>query len=280
MQVLVGCQKGTYFIVRHLKDTDVIDEFVAYLEKNGHPGLKVERRPEVENRESADIDAIAGPFAIEHTSIDTLPNQRGNNARFMKVLGDLEQELNPLPFKFNLFISIEYDAITKGQDWSAIKKALKGWITQDAPRIKDGFHFIDSIPGIPFKLNVYKEPCSPGRLYSKRNIPGDCTLPSRIKELFEKKAEKLSYYQGCGKTTILLIESYDAALMNEPKMVTAIRDAYPNGLPSGADKFWYAPNTSIDAPIRFKDITADLLAEDYPAKNSLWEEIEDEFTMK
>ena len=68
--------------------------------------------------------------------------------------------------------------------------------------------------------------------------------------------------------------------MNESKMVTAIRDAYPNGLPSGADKFWYAPHTSIDAPIRFKDITADLLAEDYPAKNSLWEEIEDEFTMK
>ena len=258
--------------MRHMKDTDVIDEFVAYLEKNGHPGLKVERRPEIENRESADIDAIAGPFAIEHTSIDTLPNQRRNNARFMKVIGDLENELNPLPF--NLEVSIEYDAITKGQDWPAIKQALKGWINQDVPRINDGSHLIGGIPGIPFKLNVHKELCSPGRLFSKRNIPDDCTLPSRIKELFDKKAEKLTKYQESGKITILLIESYDWALMNEQKMVAAIRNAYRDGLPAGVKKFWYAPNTSIDAPIRFKDITADLLTKDYLTKKSLWEEIE------
>jgi hypothetical protein len=56
-----------------MKDRDVISAFVAYLQTNGHPNLKVERWPEDENRDSQEIDAIAGAFAIEHTSIDTLP---------------------------------------------------------------------------------------------------------------------------------------------------------------------------------------------------------------
>ena len=257
-----------------MKDSDVIDAFVAYLERNGHPDLKVDERPDTTNRDSPDIDAIAGPFAIEHTRIDTLPNQSRNDDWLMKVISDLEQNLNPL--QFNLVVSFEYNAIVKGQNWTAIKKALKRWIIQDAPRLIDSRHVINNILGIPFKLDVHKEPCSPGRLSFRRNKPKDSTLPSRIKGLFDRKAEKLTKYQGCGKTTLLLIESYDAALMNESKMVTAIRDAYPNGIPSSVDKFWYAPNTSIVAPIKFKDITANLLAVDYPTKKSLWEEIENE----
>ena len=264
--------------MREMKDSEVIDEFVAYLVKNGHPGLKIERRPEVENRESADIDAIAGPFAIEHTSIDTLPNQRRNSARFMKVLGDLEQELNPLPFKFNLVVSIEYNAITTGQDWSGIKQALRSWILEESPLLKDGHHVLNNIPGIPFSIHVNKEATEfPRRISFSRFDLDDCTLPCRIKELFDRKAKKLAKYQACGKTTVLLIESYDAALMHESKLVTAIRDAYPNGLPSGADKFWYAPNTSIVAPIKFKDITTDLLSASYPTKKSWLDDLENEF---
>ncbi len=57
-----------------MNDRSVIDAFVAHLREEGYPDLRVERRPDDENRESSDIDAITGPFAIEHTSIDTLPN--------------------------------------------------------------------------------------------------------------------------------------------------------------------------------------------------------------
>jgi len=261
-----------------MEDSDVIYEFVAYLEKNGHPGLMVDRRPEIENRASADIDAIAGPFAIEHTSIDTLPNQRRNNDWFMNVIGDLEHELNPLPFKLNLFVSIEYDTIIKGQDWSAIKQAFRHWIFNESPLLKDGHYVCNDFPGIPFTLHVDKAATnSPGRLSFSRFDPNDNTLPCRIKKLFDRKANKLARYQGCGTTTVLLIESYDFALMNESKMVIAIREAYPNGLPSGVDKFWYAPNTSIPAPIKFRDITANILAANYPTKKSWLEEIEDEF---
>ncbi len=42
----------------------------------GHPGLRIDSWPDKENRESSEIDAISGAFAFEHTSVDTLPNQR------------------------------------------------------------------------------------------------------------------------------------------------------------------------------------------------------------
>ena len=107
-----------------MKDSDVIDEFVAHLRKNSHPNLKVDQRPDNANRNSPDIDAIAGPFAIEHTSIDALPDQRLNNNRFMQVIGNLEQEFSgQLPF--HLYITLKYDAITTNQDWKAIHQALK-----------------------------------------------------------------------------------------------------------------------------------------------------------
>lgn len=73
-----------------MNDHEVVEAFVAHLAANGYTGLTVDRWPERENRNSPDIDTIAGPFAIEHTSIDTLPNQRGKSHWFMKAAGGLE----------------------------------------------------------------------------------------------------------------------------------------------------------------------------------------------
>ncbi len=267
--------------MRYMNECQVIDAFVTYLERNVHPGIKVDRRPDKQKQGSheCEIDAIAGPFAIEHTSIDTHPNQRLNNSRFMKVIDGLEQELS-CQLSFILRVRLDYDAITAEQYWTAkkeklINQALRSWIIQDSSCLKDGHHVLNNIPGIPFPINVDKEATdSTGRLFFYRNEPNDTTLPNRVKELLDKKANKLAKYQACGKTTVLLIESYDAALMHESKLVTAIRDAYPNGLPSGVDTFWYAPNTSIVEPIKFKDITADLLADNYPTKPRWWEGID------
>lgn len=100
--------------MKDMKDCDVIDEFVVFLRKNGQPGLKVDRRPDIENRDSPDIDAIAGPFAIEHTRIDSLPNQSRNNDWFIQVVGGLEKELSA-QISFYLGVALEYTAITTGQ---------------------------------------------------------------------------------------------------------------------------------------------------------------------
>ena len=239
----------------HLKDTCVINLFVAHLRKNGYPNLQIDRCPDKENRVSPDIDAIAGPFAIEHTSIDTLPNQRRNTDWFMQVTDGLEEELSSqLPFRLNIIL--EYNAITTNQDWKAIKQALRKWIINESPKLGNGRHVFGNIPDIPFKLTVFKDIDMPPKLVFSRFDPNDNTLSNRLKVLCDRKAKKLAKYQGTGTTPVLLIENNDIALMHPIIMRKEIQKAYPNGLPPGVDKIWYADTAEVrKIPVKANDIT-------------------------
>lgn len=239
-----------------MKDRNVIKAFVDYLRQNGRPGLQLERWPEDETRESEEIDAVAGSFAIEHTSIDTVPSQRRDSDWFMRAAGGLAQELdNRLTFR--LRITLKYEAVMKGQNWPGIRQALKNWITTGAAKLEDGRHILEGIPGIPFRLHVRKASDRPPGLYLSRLEPSDATLSCRMRKLFNRKANKLAKYQDIGKKTVLLIENDDIALMNEEKMLDAIQRAYPDGLPQGVDQILFA-DTSIPSKIVFRDFTSDL----------------------
>lgn len=239
-----------------MNDCEIIDSFVAHLRDRGHPGLRVERRPDKENRDSSDIDAIAGPFAIEHTSIDTLPNQRRDSDWFMRAAGGLEQELESKP-PFRLAITLQYDAVGKGQNWTAIRAALKTWVVNEAPRLSDGRSVVTGLPDIPFRLHVVKSSERRPGIFFARFEPGDDTLPARVRQAFDRKAAKLRKYQIPGITTVLLVENDDIALMNEWKMIEAIRAAYPSGLPPVVDHVWYV-DTSIPSALEFREFTPEL----------------------
>jgi hypothetical protein len=242
-----------------MKDWEVIEAFVSYLRKHGYPALKVDRWPDKENRNSPDIDAIAGRFAIEHTSIDTLPYQRRENERFLKVVGGFREEFaEGFPFRMNIYF--DFGAITTGQDWPAIRRGFRDWIEKESPKLPYRLSIIEGANSIPFRFRVIKETkrikkhlgVRFGRLVSE-----DKTLPDRIRMQFKEKAEKLGIYKANGKTTILLIESDDFQLMNHGIMFNAITDAFGDGLPGEIDQIWFA-DTSIPEELEFMDFTSDL----------------------
>ena len=107
----------------------------------------------------------------------------------------------------------------------------------------DGRHVLDGIPSIPFRLYVKKARDRPPGVFFSRFEPNDDTLPARIHGLFERKAKKLCKYHSEEQTTMLLVESEDIALMNEIKLLDAIRKAYPKNPPAGVDQIWYADTT-------------------------------------
>lgn len=242
-----------------MNERGIIDAFLAHLKNRGLSRLEVDRRPDSENRDSSDIDAIAGTFAIEHTSIDVLPNQRRNSDWFMRIAGGLEKQL-PIKPSFRLTVTLEYDAVTKGQEWAAIRQTLKSWVIEEAPRLVDGRHVIDDIPGVPFRLYVKKATDRPPGVFFARFEPADNTLPDRIRRQLDRKIGKLAKYHRSGMKTVLLVENDDIALMNEWKMLNAIREAYPGGPPAVVDEIWYA-DTSIPSEIEFSDFTSDLWQE-------------------
>lgn len=238
-----------------MDDIDVIRAFVNQLAEDGeYPDLRVEQRPDQINRETPDIDAIAGPFAIEHTSIDTVKDQRRDSARFKCVVGDIEQELEgKLPFR--LYVWFKYDAVSKGQDWAAICIALKKWVINESPYLPDGKSVAADIPGIPFQLEILKSSDRPGGVYFARTEPKDSNLAERVREILERKATKLAKYQAPATITVLLVESDDIAIMSEPKMLEAICEAFPDGPPQGVDQVWFA-DTTISGRLRFVDFTS------------------------
>jgi len=69
-----------------------------------------------------------------------------------------------------------------------------------------------------------------------------------------QKADKLKKYQKAAYRTILLLENNDLANMSFSTMVGAIEDAYPEGLPDGVDRIWFA-DTSIPESRQFFNLT-------------------------
>lgn len=126
-----------------MNDQDVIAAFVAHLRANGYPGLQVDGRPDEQNRRTPAIDASAGPFAIEHTSIDTVENQRRDATWFSRVVEPLERQLGPT-LSCRLTITLDYHAVAPGSDWNGMAEALRAWIVHRAPDLPDGRHVIKS----------------------------------------------------------------------------------------------------------------------------------------
>jgi hypothetical protein len=209
---------------------------------------------------AGEVDAIAGPFAIEHTSVDTVENQRKSSAHFKRVVGGIREELAG-KVHFRLSITVEWSAVRAGQDWSTIRERLMDWIRTKAPSLPDGRHLIDdgAIAGVPFALLVRKAGARPPGVFFGRTEPHDDTLAARIRTQFDSKAAKLARYRP-EKTMILLVESSDIALMNQPKLLRAIESAYCNALPPGVDQLWYADTSVPSAEPVFVNFTADLCA--------------------
>ena len=76
-------------------------------------------------------------------------------------------------------------------------------------------------------IYVTKDTDISGRVRFDRFDPNDKTLHNRVKDLFNRKVLKLVKYQRSGKTTLLLVENDDPALMSDYKLL----DAGTAGLP-------------------------------------------------
>jgi hypothetical protein len=233
--------------IRKLGDKRVVVLFVEYLAHRLYPGLKIERFPDEEV--SGDIDAIAGQFAIEHTSIDTIPQQSRDAAWFLESIGSLEQEFEgKLPFR--LFLTLPYTGIQWGQDWQELRTALQKWVADESAMLPEGSHMISCIPGVPFDFRARKMHTGKAGVLLSRFAPDNSDFPSRLRSHLDRKIAKLAPYKGKGKTTLLLVESDDIAFMNEGVMWDSLRDAYPEGLPPGVDKVWFV-HTSIPEDVLF-----------------------------
>ncbi len=235
------------------KTNMVLKKFVKYLSENGYPNLRVDGYPDEINRITPDIDVIAGPFAIEHTSIDTISRLRELTKWFEDIVGDPKEDFPNIQFRLN--ISFRYNAIKKGHDSAMIINALKNWIAKEAPLLNDTRQKEIKIPHVPFALKITKQSDRPPGVIYSRGVENDETFPIRFENLIRRKLPKLSKYKD-EFITILLIENNDG-LMDKSIMINSINKNFIKDILNSVDQFWYA-DTTFFYDVEFENITSDI----------------------
>ena len=91
----------------------VISETLKFLSQSIGVNWKILNYPDEDERNASacDVLGIVGSknVAVEHTSIDSVPFQRRDNSRSMKLLGPLEKELSgklPTPGHYQLIVDM------------------------------------------------------------------------------------------------------------------------------------------------------------------------------
>ena len=173
----------------------------------------------------------------------------------MRVTGGSEQTFTA-KVDFHLEVIFEDEAIKKGQNWDSFPPALKKWVADNALDLCYGSHDLKPIANLPFRLQVLKSKDRPRGIFFLRAAPTeDQSLAERIKDQLNKKVMKLEKYRG-DYTTILLIENSGFPLIIRPTILSAIREACPEGRPDGVDEIWFV---DIFNKAEFHDFTAEIV---------------------
>jgi hypothetical protein len=244
--------------IRPRTEDKIIEAFVTYLSERVYTGLCIVGWPDKTNANTTDIDAIAANggkrIAIEHTSVDSLPDQRRHDERFMEAIGYLEEELKG-SINFCLRLTTPFGAVPTGMRWDEIRDRLRRWILHDAPQLPTvEFRQNVRIEGVPFPLTVHKSLSDTHGLFLARSVDEDAAFPKRLQSQIVRKALKLAKYRDSCGLLILLIENDDIANMSRGTMIKTVDELYPHNLPSSLDRIWYA-DSSIPASIQFWNIT-------------------------
>ncbi len=187
--------------------------------------IKVERVDTVV-RDKPAVEAIyhtpTARFAVEHTLIESFPNQIADWKALFQMLGPLEPEFEGrLPGWFDLIVDVGAGRAPAGQH-AAIRRAVSRWIAAQAPlleveeRVGSGRRDITATPpGVPFPVTLHRD-CDESHLAIAQCFVGD--LPTmrreRILQALDRKCPKLAAMRETGCVTVLIFEFNDISLAN------------------------------------------------------------------
>ena len=101
------------------RERSVIEAFVAFFNASCASNIVVQSWPDEEahpikgTNTPEEIDAIAPPLAIEHTSIDRYDNQRENDCWFKRITSGLERHYGGI-LPYRLMITLPFDGHSMG----------------------------------------------------------------------------------------------------------------------------------------------------------------------
>ncbi len=180
-------------------------------------------------------------YPIEHTLIESFPDQIYDNVRFVECFAPLEGILaGKLPKPGHYHFSIEVGEASEIKDPEKTREIVANWIERVAPKLViyspggERNHYIkERLPELEFELKLYKEKgheSKDGSLLIMRSISEEFNLDSmrceRIDTALERKCPKLKEARGEKCESILCLEYNDNGLGDN----IAIADCIVKGL--------------------------------------------------
>lgn len=232
-----------------LTPRQVIEEFLAH----HHAGLSIDEVPDETERQERAIDAIAGSLAIEHTSVDRMPEQRGTLAKYQRIVGPSREAYRNTPGR--VYVEIPYETVLKAKKLEELGAELHEWLSENLPRIEMGEErtvTLSQDPSFQFRI---RRPEAWAEYDGLRfsvivNPEEEAGLVGQLVRLLrdQGKLAKLAAHKELGRATILLVESSDFQLMSRKILAEAFEEAEAELGPvlAQVDQIWFADTMSDD----------------------------------
>lgn len=188
----------------------------------------IRTRPAVEWR----FETPTVRFALEHTRIESFPNQIVKGKQFAQLLEPLETDLaGRLPGAFFLIADVGAATAPIAQHVQ-IRNALTTWIMAHADSLdaeedagpSGNCDLTAGPPGVPFEVTLHRDASYGSELFIMQRLQSDVrTLRrDRIREALNRKCPKLLEEQVTGRMSVLILESDDIALANRRAIAEAV----------------------------------------------------------
>lgn len=229
-------------------EKEVIEVLRLHVSKNMAEDVQHESYPEEmpvskwERPCDATWTSSLGRHAIEHTTIDSFLNQRADDDRFRRVMGNLENGWSAYPDNW-IEVAIDVGVIETGVDWQDLSNQIKSWLLENVPSLPLDCQNRVKTPDIPFDLLIRRELLpGAGKLLVARYSPKNLSEQrvAVIRKALDKKAGAGQQYRQKGYLTVLVLEANDIALASRVTVFKAIREAYQSEADEIFDRIFIA----------------------------------------
>ncbi len=225
-----------------------IEQFCARLSAIEGQQVRIVERPDRDNPGQGGCDAIIDRggcrFALEHTTVDSVVNQRADDARFNQVVVPLEEAIRRAHPDSWVEIIVPVHAIPTGTDWSQIAGAIRAGCIQAIAQMPFGEEYREfALDGVPFPVWICRREDRHNPVcYVMRQAPRDLHthLENNMARAIREKRDQLAFYRTQGLPTLLLLDSDEIALANRDSLAGAFRRAADREPPEEFDEVFLA----------------------------------------
>jgi hypothetical protein len=213
------------------------------LEVRRNEQIGIVSEPDRNERQHEAVEIVAASarvrFVLEHTRIESFPEQILDGKQFTDLLSVLETSLpsHLPPGTFEVLIHPRAAGTVPRNQQTVVRDAIARWVLQTAPTLKlgpdddsrdddDPWSVTEAPPDVPFEVTLQRTPPEDKTLlYIARFSPadGDDARRQRIRTALDRKCPKLFQAKMAEDAlSVLILESDDIALANRHVISEAV----------------------------------------------------------